>query len=205
MELINRPEAAAQGLMYYFNNKPCKRGHISKRRVSDWACVACAEAKWQDPVERAKTRKRCVEWRKKNPDRKRQVQLAYRNNTENGRLLHKYRKLKDVKRRGKKNKFKEILISFTEFKNILINQNYMCPLTGRKLDMSSNGRGLDRISIDRIEGNKGYISGNVRFVTWQANSARLHGSDVELIQFCHDVINTQIRNGRQKGARRSSI
>ena len=42
MEIISRKEAKEQGLKRYFTGKPCKRGHISERRVGDSTCCACS-------------------------------------------------------------------------------------------------------------------------------------------------------------------
>lgn len=41
MEIISRQEAKRRGLGHYFTGKPCRRGHMGKRRVSDWSCVIC--------------------------------------------------------------------------------------------------------------------------------------------------------------------
>lgn len=38
---VTRKEALAQGLKHYFTGKPCKHGHILKRRVSNSECGAC--------------------------------------------------------------------------------------------------------------------------------------------------------------------
>lgn len=41
MEIISEAAARAQGLKHYFTGKPCKRGHLSKRLVSNRHCVDC--------------------------------------------------------------------------------------------------------------------------------------------------------------------
>lgn len=41
MEIIRWCEARDKGLSFYFNGKPCKRGHISKRHVSGGWCYEC--------------------------------------------------------------------------------------------------------------------------------------------------------------------
>jgi hypothetical protein len=38
---VTRKEAKEQGLELYFTGKPCKYGHISQRRVSDYQCLEC--------------------------------------------------------------------------------------------------------------------------------------------------------------------
>lgn len=44
MMLISRVEAARIGLNRYFTGKPCCRGHVCERYVSDNKCVICAGA-----------------------------------------------------------------------------------------------------------------------------------------------------------------
>jgi len=42
MEIVSRKIAKAAGQKYYFTGKLCKRGHIDKRFVSSFQCMACA-------------------------------------------------------------------------------------------------------------------------------------------------------------------
>ena len=42
-------------------------------------------------------------------------------------------------------------------------------------------------SLDRIDSSKGYLKGNVRFVTVMANLAKGTFSDAELVRFCQAV------------------
>ena len=51
MNTFTRKEARQEGLMYYFTGKPCKRGHICKRKTSSGSCVKCCTGytkKWYD-------------------------------------------------------------------------------------------------------------------------------------------------------------
>ena len=41
-EMVDRPTATEAGWDHYFDTTPCKRGHTSKRRTNDAACLACA-------------------------------------------------------------------------------------------------------------------------------------------------------------------
>jgi len=45
MQIISREEAKKQGFFRYFNGKPCKKGHISQKYVSNMGCVECANIK----------------------------------------------------------------------------------------------------------------------------------------------------------------
>lgn len=35
--------AAEAGSIYYFTGKPCKNGHVAKRRTKGGACIICAK------------------------------------------------------------------------------------------------------------------------------------------------------------------
>lgn len=59
-------EAKALGAKFYFNGKPCKRGHLSKR-YAHGSCVACKEE--DRSLNSEKTAAYCREWRKDNPDK----------------------------------------------------------------------------------------------------------------------------------------
>ena len=52
MKIISRKEAKEQGLKYYFTGKPCGRGHIVKRSVSNYKCWQCRK---EDCIEYRKT------------------------------------------------------------------------------------------------------------------------------------------------------
>ena len=41
MNIIKRRHAKEQGLKYYFTGKPCKKGHMAERLVSNGLCVEC--------------------------------------------------------------------------------------------------------------------------------------------------------------------
>jgi len=51
MEIISRTDAKTKGLKYYFTGKPCDRGHIYKRYVSNYCCCICQKMgreKWYE-------------------------------------------------------------------------------------------------------------------------------------------------------------
>ena len=45
MQIISRKVAKSQGLKKYFTGKPCKRGHVVERHVSDKSCCQCRSDK----------------------------------------------------------------------------------------------------------------------------------------------------------------
>ena len=72
-------------------------------------------------------------------------------------------------------------------------QNGVCPFTGWRLILpettgwKSLGDRTKRASLDRVDCDKGYVKGNVRFVSVMANWARNDFTDGELIEFCRAV------------------
>lgn len=85
MKVISRKEAQERGLKRYFTGKPCKRGHVAERQVSNWVCLECDNTE-EKRADRAATAK---EWRENNRDYKN----AYRRlwSKENKDKLKKYR------------------------------------------------------------------------------------------------------------------
>jgi hypothetical protein len=78
-------------------------------------------------------------------------------------------------------------------------QNGICPFTGWQLELPKWTNGWtekqkpQRASLDRIDCSKGYIQGNVRFISVIANYARNSFDDKEVIEFCKAV--TEKQNG----------
>lgn len=74
-------------------------------------------------------------------------------------------------------------------------QGGICPYTGWKLKnlkstcvSASLPKTPDRASLDKIDSSKGYIKGNVQFISMMANFAKLDWSESELISFCTSVV-----------------
>lgn len=71
-----RQEAAAAGQRHYLSSKPCRRGHVAPRRVSDGRCTQCWEEK-AFPSQK-KYREYSARWREKFPGREQEVKYRYR-------------------------------------------------------------------------------------------------------------------------------
>jgi 5-methylcytosine-specific restriction endonuclease McrA len=83
----SRQEARDSGSLYYFTNKPCKRGHVDRRYVSSADCVSCNHSNVQTRREDPDNWQKEIEW-----------QRTY-GKTPAGRLLSK---AKSAKRRAEK-------------------------------------------------------------------------------------------------------
>ena len=62
-------------------------------------------------------------------------------------------------------------------------QNHICAITGDVIES------IDDASLDRIDSSKGYVEGNVQWVTKQAHLSKHVMTMTELIQFCKKVLN----------------
>lgn len=93
--IVTLDDARAAGLKRYFTGKPCKRGHISERQVSNLTCMKCADEQhsaWraenpeinraQKALSSARNKKknndRCRKWRLENLDRERESGRLWR-------------------------------------------------------------------------------------------------------------------------------
>mgnify|MGYP005813493137 FL=1 len=84
-------------------------------------------------------------------------------------------------------------IDLPYLKELWVSQEGKCPFTGWDLILPNNSskrndRSAMRASIDRIDNNKGYIKGNIRYVAVMANYCRNSFSDDEVKMFCEAVV-----------------
>ena len=87
-----------------------------------------------------------------------------------------------LKKSAKKRQY-EFNVSIEYLWNLFENQQKICAITGDHIDDFS------KASLDRIDSTKGYIEGNVQWVTQQANLSKHIMSTQELYDFCIKVLN----------------
>ena len=98
-----------------------------------------------------------------------------------------------IKTRNKNNEVGYICnLSLDFLKKLWESQNGKCPFTNNQLLLPNMSLGFKtrdpfNASLDRINNSKGYIEGNVRFISVMANYARNNFSDEQLIDFCKKV------------------
>ena len=91
--------------------------------------------------------------------------------------------------RNAKKRFKEFNLTLEDLKQIWEQQNGICPYTGLKLYLPTwNKKGSCeqlwcRASLDRIDSSKGYVVGNVQFVSTPINFMKSTMSDLETKQY----------------------
>lgn len=89
MDVITLNDAKTQGLKFYFTDKPCKQGHVSKRYVSTRQCFDCVKNHGK-------------QWTKKNPAKRNDISRKWRNNNPD-----KFRRSVDASRVKHKDKIRE--------------------------------------------------------------------------------------------------
>ena len=66
-------------------------------------------------------------------------------------------------------------------------QEGKCALSGRPIHIG-NSDWWSRASIDKIEPDKGYVKGNVQFLSMQVNYAKNNMNNEEFIKLCKDIV-----------------
>lgn len=161
-------EAIRDGESTYFTGKPCKRGHLSPRRVSTHACIQCAKE-----VHHIKDREN------------------YRDP-----LNTFFRQFNNRKQFAIRNgipfeiKFEEL--QRPEFCPILgIKLNYGCS----NQENGKQTRDPAKASIDKLVPELGYVPGNVFIISWRANKLKSNMSIREL-EAILDYMKRGFNNGK---------
>lgn len=157
METINRKEAKEKGLTHYYTGKPCKHGHIAKRRVVRGDCTECIKGSekkhyWEDPDRSRKTsrdawvrlgRKNCkvkaAEYKKTFPEKNRE-HLKKRSNAEKRQTPHW---LKEIDAKLIKFFYKKAQ-ALTAFTGIKFEVDHEIPLQG---DLASGFHSPDNLRV----------------------------------------------------------
>lgn len=95
-----------------------------------------------------------------------------------------------------KRRDKEVTINLNDLKEQWEKQKGICPYTGwelKNLPNTSPRNQLpltpDRASLDRVDSSKGYVKGNIQFVSYMAQCAKHIFAETDLLKFCRDVCN----------------
>jgi hypothetical protein len=90
---------------------------------------------------------------------------------------------------------KDLNLTLEDLKEQWDKQSGKCPYTGWRLkimDTTSHKDSLpltpDRASLDRIDSSKGYIKGNIQFVSFMAQMAKNRFAPDDVIKFCEAVV-----------------
>lgn len=95
---------------------------------------------------------------------------------------------------GAKERNIEWNLSIEYLDKLLLEQNFLCALSGKPLIYGYMKPVEYTISLDRIDSTKGYIEGNVQWVHKHLNIMKLNHSQDYFIEICRDVSNFQDKN-----------
>jgi hypothetical protein len=89
--------------------------------------------------------------------------------------------------RRSRNRFKEVSVTLDDLKRVWDNQSGICVYTGVKLIRPSETKENDpnyTASLDRIDSSKGYVKGNIQFISMAANYAKNKMTHEKMLEFC---------------------
>lgn len=90
--------------------------------------------------------------------------------------------------RNAKKRFKEFDLNLEYLKQLWEKQKGVCPYTGIKLKLAeykaNHNDPIYTASLDRIDSNKGYIKGNVQFISTAINYMKNNMSNEDTIKLC---------------------
>jgi hypothetical protein len=136
------------------------------------------------PGNAEKNRARCESYRKTHLKERREYLFALRKNNPVKFLVY------EAKRRAK--------INGVEF-SITVDDVYLpefCPVLGIRLVFGTSKIRDTSPTIDRVDNSKGYIPGNVKIISWRANTLKNCGSAEE-----HEAIAAYIRREKSENVR----
>lgn len=109
---------------------------------------------------------------------------------QHGRLKDEYSNFREHMRRIR-NRNKEYNVTVEYLKFVWDSQNGLCPYTGIKLSLRDySGKNIDPMflaSIDRIDSNKGYIVGNIQWVSTPINYLKNNLTHNQVIDMCKKI------------------
>jgi hypothetical protein len=107
-----------------------------------------------------------------------------------------YSKFRPIIKCALQRKKKEFDLTLEYLAELWESQNGICPFTGFSLELRTHTEcnniklNIRTASLDRIDNSKGYVKGNVRFVSVMFNFARNAFSDNEVIEFAKAITQT---------------
>jgi len=85
-------------------------------------------------------------------------------------------------------------LTINDLKTLYEQQGGLCALSGIKMTFKPGTRkriSRTKLSIDRMNNNKGYTKDNIQLITWHANLAKGTWSSKQLIDMCKNIVKKQ--------------
>jgi hypothetical protein len=149
---------------YYQNNKEKYKEAFRKRYEENREELLAKARQWKED-----NREHCAEYNKrKREERQYDPELFVRD-------------VMDRVRESARTRDLELDIDKDYIRQLLIESNGVCSMSGVKLSTMHNDP--NKASIDRIDSSKGYIKGNVRVVATRSNLIKNKWSDAEILEW----------------------
>jgi hypothetical protein len=178
-QATTRKEAVQLGQSTFFTGRPCPRGHLSPRRVSNQSCILCDKQNSHNSYARNIDSKKQynTKWSKDHPELMRAYHKDWRDQQRGNLLYIQRRMLSRVKLRSKK---EDLPFDLTiEYIQTIWPQDNKCPVYDVEFDLSGNNLQWCA-SIDKTIPSKGYVQGNVSIISFRANSIKTDSTLNEL-------------------------
>ena len=127
-----------------------------------------------------KSGKVCKKCANKNPANNNH--LGFYKNVLRASFAHKYKT-------GAETRGIDWTVSFEYLADLLIEQDFKCALSGKDLDASEV---VNNCSLDRIDSSKGYVEGNVQWVTSMVNMCKQSYTQDDFIDMCKSIANRKL-------------
>jgi hypothetical protein len=170
----------------------------SKRTVDglNVYCYECLRKQWKERHKNNWKQEsiRVMAWAKANPKKREKIQKRFRE-TDKGRLhmwssaaCQRAQQMQAKRGDGRIRKTIGGTVTAKQLRDLWYKQEGRCALTGREMMLRNGKQHLNSPSVDRKDRTRPYEIDNIRLVTYQANCARLFGSDEELFEFCQAIL-----------------
>lgn len=180
-----RPSSGLPEHVYDVIEKPCTKCQIV-HPLEQFAPVA---NKKLGKVYKSSQCRKCRQKNKREQMRRRAGRLGLSLSANRRRSpAHRWQRVLSNIRVRCKEKNVECDIDRAYLEELLEAQGDVCALTGWPLWKSEGSFEANSLTVDRLDPTRGYVRGNVRLVTFQANAARGPWDDAQLLKFCRAVL-----------------
>ena len=170
-----------------------RREYLNKYREANREKLNDYNKKWRE-ANPEKVKEKARKWREAHPEKAKESLMKYReaNREMLNEKARKYNKanpfkvvLRGAKERSKRGLYLDIDLDY--IKQLWDECGGICPMTGITMIKISTRNDPYTMSLDRIIPDKGYIKGNVRFVSLWYNTARSNWGDDFTVDMCRRV------------------
>lgn len=177
---ISQKDAISLNEQFYFTNKPCKNGHLAKRRTSNTACYPCSiisARKYYDNRSEEQIKQKSLSnknWVKNNKEKRRQWKLNY--------YINNKEKCKEWDKKSKKKSFKNPFVRFNRRISAAIRSYINKNLDKCKAKNGSHWEDLlDYTFIELIEYLEKMFDSNM---SWDNHGSYWHIDHIVPLSFC---------------------